>query len=83
MVDRDPLQHHVRTAVDVEARHEIAAVVEREPGAGLGPELGRAEEAQDALSALSGDEVVLLLSSGPLAGLPDSLPGMFDRLFCA
>jgi UDP-N-acetylmuramate: L-alanyl-gamma-D-glutamyl-meso-diaminopimelate ligase len=42
-----------------------------------------AAEAQDALSALSGDEVVLLLSSGPLAGLPDSLPPIFDRLYGA
>jgi UDP-N-acetylmuramate: L-alanyl-gamma-D-glutamyl-meso-diaminopimelate ligase len=40
-----------------------------------------AQAAQEALSALSGDEVVLLLSSGPLAGLPDSLPPTFDRLY--
>jgi UDP-N-acetylmuramate: L-alanyl-gamma-D-glutamyl-meso-diaminopimelate ligase len=40
-----------------------------------------AEEATRALSALSGDEVVLLLSSGPLLGLPDSLPLVFDRLY--
>jgi UDP-N-acetylmuramate: L-alanyl-gamma-D-glutamyl-meso-diaminopimelate ligase len=40
-----------------------------------------ADEATAALSALSGDEVVLLLSSGPLLGLPDSLPPMFDRLY--
>ena len=40
-----------------------------------------AEEATRALSGLKGDEVVLLLSSGPLLGLPDSLPPVFDRLY--
>ena len=40
-----------------------------------------AEEAARALSGLSGDEVVLLLSSGPLLGLPDSLPRVFDELY--
>ncbi len=40
-----------------------------------------AEAATEALSALRGDEVVLLLSSGPLLGLPDSLPPIFDRLY--
>ncbi|WP_309088879.1 Mur ligase domain-containing protein [Phenylobacterium sp.] len=40
-----------------------------------------AEEATAALSALAGDEVVLLLSSGPLLGLPDSLPPTFDALY--
>lgn len=40
-----------------------------------------AEEATAALSALTGDEVVLLLSSGPLLGLPDSLPPVFDALY--
>ena len=40
-----------------------------------------AAEAAAALSRLSGDEVVLLLSSGPLLGLPDSLPPLFDRLY--
>jgi UDP-N-acetylmuramate: L-alanyl-gamma-D-glutamyl-meso-diaminopimelate ligase len=34
-----------------------------------------------ALSRLTGDEVVLLLSSGPLLGLPDSLPPVFDELY--
>ena len=37
--------------------------------------------ATDTLSALNGDEVVLLLSSGPLLGLPDSLPPVLDRLY--
>ncbi|WP_372786210.1 Mur ligase family protein [Phenylobacterium sp.] len=40
-----------------------------------------ADEATGALSALKGDEVVLLLSSGPLLGLPDSLPPVFDSLY--
>jgi UDP-N-acetylmuramate: L-alanyl-gamma-D-glutamyl-meso-diaminopimelate ligase len=40
-----------------------------------------AEEATAALHGLAGDEVVLLLSSGPLLGLPDSLPRVFDSLY--
>jgi UDP-N-acetylmuramate: L-alanyl-gamma-D-glutamyl-meso-diaminopimelate ligase len=36
-----------------------------------------------ALSSLKGDEVVLLLSSGPLLGLPESLPSAFDDLYAA
>jgi UDP-N-acetylmuramate: L-alanyl-gamma-D-glutamyl-meso-diaminopimelate ligase len=40
-----------------------------------------AEEAIGALSSLAGDEVVLLLSSGPLLGLPDRLPPVFDQLY--
>jgi UDP-N-acetylmuramate: L-alanyl-gamma-D-glutamyl-meso-diaminopimelate ligase len=42
-----------------------------------------ADAAIGALSRLSGDEVVLLLSSGPLLGLPDSLPPVFDRLYAS
>ena len=40
-----------------------------------------AQEVTRALSGLNGDEVVLLLSSGPLLGLPDSLPAVFDALY--
>ncbi len=40
-----------------------------------------AEAATAALSQLKGDEAVLLLSSGPLLGLPDHLPGVFERLY--
>jgi UDP-N-acetylmuramate: L-alanyl-gamma-D-glutamyl-meso-diaminopimelate ligase len=40
-----------------------------------------ARAALEGLSQLQGDEVVLLLSSGPLLGLPDSLPPVFDRLY--
>ncbi len=42
-----------------------------------------AEEAVRLLSSLRGDEVILLLSSGPLLGLPDSLPPIFDDLYAA
>ena len=41
----------------------------------------RAEAAVAALSGLRGDEIVLLLSSGPLLGLPDALPAVFDRIY--
>jgi UDP-N-acetylmuramate: L-alanyl-gamma-D-glutamyl-meso-diaminopimelate ligase len=40
-----------------------------------------AEEATRALSGLTGDEVVLLLSSGPLLGLADILPAVFDAAY--
>ncbi|MBW8813870.1 MAG: hypothetical protein JF588_10640 [Caulobacterales bacterium] len=42
-----------------------------------------AEAAVAALGDLTGEEVVLLLSSGPLLGLPDSLPAVFDRVYGA
>ncbi|MEI6441047.1 MAG: hypothetical protein WCO83_12650, partial [Alphaproteobacteria bacterium] len=47
------------------------------------PTLGveTAEETIEALSHLRGDEIVLLLSSGPLLGLPDTLPGFLDERF--
>lgn len=41
------------------------------------------EAAIEALSHLAGDEVVLLLSSGPLLGLPEALPPVFERLYGA
>jgi UDP-N-acetylmuramate: L-alanyl-gamma-D-glutamyl-meso-diaminopimelate ligase len=57
-------------------------ILARTAAAGVPVEPARtAEEATAALSALAGDEVVLLLSSGPLLGLPDSLPAVFDRLY--
>lgn len=40
-----------------------------------------AEAATAALTRLTGEEVVLLLSSGPLLGLPDSLPPVFDARY--
>jgi len=39
------------------------------------------DEAIGQLSGLRGDEVVLLLSSGPLLGLPEALPSVFDDLY--
>jgi UDP-N-acetylmuramate: L-alanyl-gamma-D-glutamyl-meso-diaminopimelate ligase len=38
-------------------------------------------EAVAALSRLTGEEAVLLLSSGPLLGLPGALPAVFDELY--
>lgn len=40
-----------------------------------------AEAATSALSQLAPDAVVLLLSSGPLLGLPDSLPPLFEARY--
>jgi len=40
-----------------------------------------AEEAIARLSGLRGDEAVLLLSSGPLLGLPEALPPVFETLY--
>jgi UDP-N-acetylmuramate: L-alanyl-gamma-D-glutamyl-meso-diaminopimelate ligase len=60
----------------------LAEIVDRTRAAGVDARpMSSAAEAQAVLSALSGDEVVLLLSSGPLLGLPDSLPPTFDRLY--
>jgi UDP-N-acetylmuramate: L-alanyl-gamma-D-glutamyl-meso-diaminopimelate ligase len=42
-----------------------------------------ADEAIGRLSELRGDEAVLLLSSGPLLGLPEALPRAFDDLYAA
>ncbi|MBS0362802.1 MAG: hypothetical protein JSR98_15610, partial [Proteobacteria bacterium] len=65
--------HHQSTQADILARTAAAGVnVQGVSGA---------EEATRALSTLKGDEVVLLLSSGPLFGLPDGLPPVFDRLY--
>ena len=60
----------------------LAEIVDRTRAAGVDARpVSSAAEAQAALSALSGDQVVLLLSSGPLLGLPESLPPVFDRLY--
>jgi UDP-N-acetylmuramate: L-alanyl-gamma-D-glutamyl-meso-diaminopimelate ligase len=42
-----------------------------------------ADEAIGQLGQLRGDEAVLLLSSGPLLGLPEALPRAFDDLYAA
>lgn len=65
--------HHQSTPEEIVAR-TAAAGVPVEP-------VATAEAAIKALSALTGNEAVLLLSSGPLLGLPDTLPPVFDRLY--
>ncbi len=67
--------HHQSTLAEIVDRTRAASVDAR-------PVMDAAE-ALEALSTLSGDEVVLLLSSGPLAGLPDGLPPLFERLYGA
>jgi UDP-N-acetylmuramate: L-alanyl-gamma-D-glutamyl-meso-diaminopimelate ligase len=42
---------------------------------------GREDALSDLKSTLTGDEAILLLSSGPLAGLADALPPMLDDSF--
>jgi UDP-N-acetylmuramate: L-alanyl-gamma-D-glutamyl-meso-diaminopimelate ligase len=60
----------------------LAEIVDRTRAAGVDARpVSSAAEAQAALSALSGNEVVLLLSSGPLLGLPEGLPPVFDGLY--
>jgi UDP-N-acetylmuramate: L-alanyl-gamma-D-glutamyl-meso-diaminopimelate ligase len=60
----------------------LEEIVGRTAAAGVQVEAVRDPEAAvSALSVLGGDEVVLLLSSGPLMGLPDRLPPLFDKLY--
>jgi UDP-N-acetylmuramate: L-alanyl-gamma-D-glutamyl-meso-diaminopimelate ligase len=42
---------------------------------------GREDALSDLKSTLTGEEAILLLSSGPLAGLADALPPMLDASF--
>ena len=65
--------HDQSTFAEILARTEATQI----------PTLGveSAEAAIAALSNLKGDEIVLLLSSGPLLGLPDTLPGVMDTRF--
>jgi len=65
--------HHQSTHEEIVARTAAAGVAVQGVTA--------AEDVIAALSELHGDEAVLLLSSGPLLGLPDSLPPVFDRLY--
>ncbi|MFN3514124.1 MAG: Mur ligase domain-containing protein [Phenylobacterium sp.] len=59
-----------------------AEILDRIAAAGVAVEgVVTADQAVGALSHLTGSEAVLLLSSGPLLGLPDSLPPVFDRLY--
>jgi UDP-N-acetylmuramate: L-alanyl-gamma-D-glutamyl-meso-diaminopimelate ligase len=74
-----PPPSHGEASHDQSSFEEILA---RIAAAAPGVETVRsAEEAHAALRGLKGDEVVLLLSSGPLLGLPDSLPPLFDQLY--
>jgi UDP-N-acetylmuramate: L-alanyl-gamma-D-glutamyl-meso-diaminopimelate ligase len=74
-----PPPHHGETSHHQSSFAEILAQVTATgiPVAGV----ETAEAATAAVSRLKGDEVVLLLSSGPLLGLPDSLPAVFDALY--
>ena len=65
--------HDQVTAEEIAAR--IAAA-----GVSVQP-VATAAEATAALSSLKRSEAVLLLSSGPLLGLPDALPKVFDELY--
>jgi UDP-N-acetylmuramate: L-alanyl-gamma-D-glutamyl-meso-diaminopimelate ligase len=62
----------------------LAEIVERIRKAGVQAEPApTAEAVLDALADLTGRETVLLLSSGPLLGLPDRLPARFDLIYPA
>jgi UDP-N-acetylmuramate: L-alanyl-gamma-D-glutamyl-meso-diaminopimelate ligase len=67
------------------ARDQLSApdILERIADTGLAVTfVANADEAITNLkTTLTGDEVVLLLSSGPLDGLPASLPSVMDRRF--
>ncbi len=65
--------HHQSTFAEILARVAATGI----PTEGV----ETAEAAIAALSSLTGDEIVLLLSSGPLLGLPEALPPVFDRLY--
>jgi UDP-N-acetylmuramate: L-alanyl-gamma-D-glutamyl-meso-diaminopimelate ligase len=65
--------HHQSSFADILARIAAAGVAVQG--------VADAASATQALSHLTGGEVVLLLSSGPLLGLPDSLPPVFDDLY--
>lgn len=74
-----PPPHHGETSHSQSSFPEILA---RVAATGIPVEgVETADAAVAALSRLSGDEVVLLLSSGPLLGLPDRLPPLFDELY--
>jgi UDP-N-acetylmuramate: L-alanyl-gamma-D-glutamyl-meso-diaminopimelate ligase len=76
-----PPPHHGEASHTQSSFPEILA---RVAAAGVPVEgVATADAATERLSRLKGDEVVLLLSSGPLLGLPDSLPPVFDRLYGA
>ena len=65
--------HHQSTHAEILARARAAGINVEGPTS--------AQAVTEQLSHLKGDEIVLLLSSGPLLGLPDSLPPVMDRLY--
>lgn len=74
-----PPPHHGEAS---HSQSSFAEILGRVAGTGLAVEgVETAEAATAALSGLQSDEVVLLLSSGPLLGLPDSLPRQFDAMY--
>jgi UDP-N-acetylmuramate: L-alanyl-gamma-D-glutamyl-meso-diaminopimelate ligase len=60
-----------------------AEIAERIRGAGVRatPIAGQTDALADLEKTLSGEEAILLLSSGPLAGLADALPPVLDERF--
>ena len=58
-------------------------IAQRIAGAGVDTTLiaGREDALSELRSSLTGEEAILLLSSGPLAGLADALPPMLDASF--
>ena len=76
-----PPPGHGSATIDQSSHGEI---ITRVRAAGLAVEgVTTAAETTAALSHLAGNEVVLLLSSGPLLGLAETLPAVFDRLYSA
>lgn len=74
-----PPPHHGEGSHD---QSTYAEILDRVAGAGVPVEpIETAEAAETALSALTGEEAVLLLSSGPILGLPERLPPVFERLY--
>lgn len=76
-----PPPHHGEAS---HSQSSFAEILARVAAAGVPVEgVETAEAAIAALDRLSGDEVVLLLSSGPLLGLADRLPAVFDERYGA
>lgn len=65
--------HNQSTAEEIAGRIRAAGVRVRR--------VETAAAATEALSALGGNEAVLMLSSGPLLGLPETLPAQFEALY--
>lgn len=76
-----PPPHHGEAS---HSQSSFAEILARVAAAGVPVEgVETAEAAVAALDRLAGDEVVLLLSSGPLLGLSDRLPAIFDERYGA